>query len=138
MSRIAAVCNLLKERGAYMEFDFEDKLDRCFAVFRNASRDDELSVLDRLRLLEVIELRSMGWKGDRDVSEYYTCNYKKFNAGSAENNDASLEQQACAIYQARQNERRPQMGTDKPENMTAAPSSGGTTIDLGGQLKTPF
>ncbi|KAL1415062.1 hypothetical protein MTO96_029840 [Rhipicephalus appendiculatus] len=111
--------------------------DRCFAVFRNVSRDDQLSVLDRLRLLEVIELRSMGWKGDRDVSEYYACKYKKLNAGSAENNHALLEQQACASHQARQNERRPQMGTDKPEKMTAAPSAGGTTVDLGGQLKTP-
>ncbi|KAH7946492.1 hypothetical protein HPB52_000244 [Rhipicephalus sanguineus] len=137
LSQITGVCSLLKERGAYMEFDFEDKLDRCFAIFRNASRDDELSVLDRLRLLEVIELRSMGWKGDQYLNEYYTRKYEKLNAGSAENDGASLEQQACAIHQAQQNEQRPQIETGKPETKTATSSARGETTDLGRQLKTP-
>ncbi|KAL3196327.1 hypothetical protein MRX96_001666 [Rhipicephalus microplus] len=69
-SQITVVCSLLKKMGANMELDLEVRLDRCFVVFRNVSRDDQLSALDRLRLIEVIELRSMGWKRGPIVNEY--------------------------------------------------------------------
>ncbi|KAL3242165.1 hypothetical protein MRX96_047809 [Rhipicephalus microplus] len=62
---------LLKDRGADMDRDYEKILDRCFAIFRNASRDNQLSFLDRLRLVEVIEMRAMRWKGDEALAEQY-------------------------------------------------------------------
>lgn len=127
LSQIAGVCKLLKVKGADMDRDFEGMLDRCFAIFRNASRDDELSALDRLRLLEVIELRAMGWKGDEELDEYYTRKYTEFNAECDALDDASSMEQARAFQQVHSSERRPEMETGKP----------GTTTCLGGQPKAP-
>ncbi|KAH7958210.1 hypothetical protein HPB51_027803 [Rhipicephalus microplus] len=134
LSQITVVCRLLKKIGASMELDFEIRLDRCFAVFRNVWTDNQLSAFDWLRLIEVIELCSMGWKRDPVVNEYYTCKYN--SAISADEHNVLLEQQACVINQAHISEQLPQLRTGKPEIKTAAPSATGTTVDLGGQLKT--
>ncbi|KAH8018619.1 hypothetical protein HPB51_009058 [Rhipicephalus microplus] len=92
LSNITVVCNLLKELGGNMDIYFEAKLDWCYGVFCNVSGADELSVVERLSILEVIDVRSMGWKEDRAVKKYYNCKYEKLCAQSAENNDVSLEQ----------------------------------------------
>ncbi|XP_037518758.1 uncharacterized protein LOC119395823 [Rhipicephalus sanguineus] len=128
LSQIAGVCKLLKVKGADMDRDFEGMLDRCFSIFRNASRDDELSALDRLRLLEVIELRAMAWKGDEELVEYYTRKYTEFNAECDALDDASSMEQARAFQQVQSSEQRPQMETGKP---------GTTTCLGGGQPKAP-
>ncbi|KAL3197845.1 hypothetical protein MRX96_044661 [Rhipicephalus microplus] len=133
LSQITMVCNLLKELGANMDLGFEAQLDWCFAVFRNVSRDNQLGVVDRLRLIEVIELRSMGWKTDPAINEYYAFKYKKLDRRSAEDNNVLLEQQACVINQAQKSEQL----FCEPVTKTRAPSARGTTVDLGGQLETP-
>ncbi|KAM7313969.1 eukaryotic translation initiation factor 4E-binding protein Mextli isoform X2, partial [Ixodes scapularis] len=51
------------------------QLDCYFVTLRNASRDERLDVMDRLRLLEVIELRAMGWKFNENLEEYYKRKY---------------------------------------------------------------
>uniref|UniRef100_G3MQ90 K Homology domain-containing protein n=1 Tax=Amblyomma maculatum TaxID=34609 RepID=G3MQ90_AMBMU len=68
---IANVCDLLKLKGASMESSFKDQLDCYFVTLRNASREERLDVVGRLRLLEVIELRAMGWKCNENLTEYY-------------------------------------------------------------------
>lgn len=129
LSQIAGVCNLLKVAGAAMEPHFESDLDRCFDTFRSAARRNELPVLDRLRLLEVIELRANGWKSDRDMDEYYARKYEELGA-------VPSGQQACAFQQAARNEQPSHTETDKLEAKAAAPPVSGTTVDLGGQPKT--
>ncbi|CAN8024608.1 unnamed protein product [Ixodes persulcatus] len=52
-----------------------EQLDCYFVTLRNASRDERLDVIDRLRLLEVIELRAMGWKSNENIEEYYKRKY---------------------------------------------------------------
>ncbi|KAK8769500.1 hypothetical protein V5799_014034 [Amblyomma americanum] len=49
---IANVCDLLKLKGASMESSFKDQLDCYFVTLRNASREERLDVVGRLRLLE--------------------------------------------------------------------------------------
>ncbi|CAN7991707.1 unnamed protein product, partial [Ixodes hexagonus] len=75
LSQIVHVCNLLKSRGALIETAFKEQLDCYFVTLRNASRDERLDVIDRLRLLEVIELRAMGWKSNENLEEYYKRKY---------------------------------------------------------------
>ncbi|XP_029834459.2 eukaryotic translation initiation factor 4E-binding protein Mextli isoform X1 [Ixodes scapularis] len=75
LSQIVHVCNLLKSRGALIESSFKEQLDCYFVTLRNASRDERLDVIDRLRLLEVIELRAMGWKSNENLEEYYKRKY---------------------------------------------------------------
>uniref|UniRef100_A0A131XEZ5 Putative transcription factor btd n=1 Tax=Hyalomma excavatum TaxID=257692 RepID=A0A131XEZ5_9ACAR len=67
---IANVCELLKLKGASVDSSFTDQMNCYFVTLRNASRDDKLDVVGRLRLLEVIELRASGWK-NIDLIDYY-------------------------------------------------------------------
>ncbi|XP_064467209.1 uncharacterized protein LOC135378196 isoform X2 [Ornithodoros turicata] len=71
LSQIALVCNLLKAKGSGIENSFPDQLDCYFVTLRNACRDERLPPQGRLRLLEVIELRSMGWKTNENLNDYY-------------------------------------------------------------------
>lgn len=45
-----------------MEPGFKDQFNRQLVTFRNTSRVDEFPAVGRLRLLEVVELRAMGWQ----------------------------------------------------------------------------
>lgn len=49
-------------------------LDRYFVVLRNAARDERIEALCRLHLLEIIELRASGWKGNENLDNY--CRHK--------------------------------------------------------------
>ncbi|KAL3207161.1 hypothetical protein MRX96_010476 [Rhipicephalus microplus] len=49
-------------------------MDCYFVTLRNASRDERLDAIARLRLLEVIELRASGWKGI-DLVEFFKCKF---------------------------------------------------------------
>nr|XP_037284055.1 uncharacterized protein LOC119176806 [Rhipicephalus microplus] len=71
---IANVCEALKVKGATMESSFQDQMDCYFVTLRNASRDERLDAIARLRLLEVIELRASGWKGI-DLVEFFKCKF---------------------------------------------------------------
>ncbi|KAK8763310.1 hypothetical protein V5799_034080 [Amblyomma americanum] len=56
------ICCPLKDRGASMEKNFTEQLDRFIGILRDACRDDKLSNAMRTKILEVIELRARGWK----------------------------------------------------------------------------
>ncbi|XP_075530702.1 eukaryotic translation initiation factor 4E-binding protein Mextli-like isoform X6 [Dermacentor variabilis] len=73
LALIANVCDLLKLKGASMESSFKDQLDCYFVTLRNASRDERLDVIGRLRFLEVIELRASGWKCNDILTDYFKC-----------------------------------------------------------------
>ncbi|XP_070386950.1 eukaryotic translation initiation factor 4E-binding protein Mextli-like isoform X5 [Dermacentor albipictus] len=73
LALIANVCDLLKLKGASMESSFKDQLDCYFVTLRNASRDERLDVIGRLRFLEVIELRASGWKCNDNLTDYFKC-----------------------------------------------------------------
>uniref|UniRef100_L7LW34 Eukaryotic translation initiation factor 4e-binding protein mextli n=1 Tax=Rhipicephalus pulchellus TaxID=72859 RepID=L7LW34_RHIPC len=77
LALIVNVCELLKVKGASMETSFKDQLDCYFVTLRNASRDERLDVIGRLRLLEVIELRASGWKSI-DLIDYFKCKFAEF------------------------------------------------------------
>lgn len=69
---IINLCQHLKVYGAYLELLYQDQLNRAFVIFRNSSQDDErLDYLSRLHLLELIELRAKGWKGNEVMNQYY-------------------------------------------------------------------
>ncbi|KAK4879216.1 hypothetical protein RN001_007362 [Aquatica leii] len=69
---IINLCQHLKVYGAYLELLYQDQLNRAFVIFRNSSQDDErLDYLSRLHLLELIELRAKGWKGNDKMNQYY-------------------------------------------------------------------
>nr|XP_017025803.1 eukaryotic translation initiation factor 4E-binding protein Mextli isoform X2 [Drosophila kikkawai] len=60
----------LRVHGPQLEAVSKDTLDRAFVVFRNASQDERLNILTRLKLLELIELRAKSWENDDTIAYY--------------------------------------------------------------------
>ncbi|XP_063702287.1 eukaryotic translation initiation factor 4E-binding protein Mextli [Culicoides brevitarsis] len=67
--------NILKANlcihGPRLEEVAKDTLDRTFVVLRNASLDERLTIMTRLKLLELIELRAKHWQVSSDINSYY-------------------------------------------------------------------
>lgn len=67
----------LRVHGPQLEQISKDTLDRAFVIFRNASQDERLSIMTRLNLLELIELRAKGWQVSEDINSYYQSKASK-------------------------------------------------------------
>lgn len=61
----------LRIHGPHLEMISKDTLDRAFVTFRNASQDERLSIISRMNLLELIELRAKSWQISDDINTYY-------------------------------------------------------------------
>ncbi|KAK8757801.1 hypothetical protein V5799_004566 [Amblyomma americanum] len=60
--QIDRICNLLKERGARMENAFKEELGSIFGLLLDACRDEGISDVERMKILEIVQLRAAGWK----------------------------------------------------------------------------
>lgn len=67
---ITLLLHNLRVHGPQLEAVSKDTLDRAFVVFRNASQDERLNILTRLKLLELIELRAKSWENDDTIAYY--------------------------------------------------------------------
>ncbi|KAH8282447.1 hypothetical protein KR054_007760 [Drosophila jambulina] len=67
---ITLLLHNLRVHGPQLEALSKDTLDRAFVVFRNASQDERLNILTRLKLLELIELRAKSWENDDTIAYY--------------------------------------------------------------------
>ncbi|KAG1686336.1 Eukaryotic translation initiation factor 4E-binding protein Mextli [Nymphon striatum] len=80
---VQQACNSLKKYGAQLETKYKGdyyiaydyQLDRYFVTFRDASRDDKLDTLSKLKFLEIIELRARGWKQNDQINNYYLSKF---------------------------------------------------------------
>lgn len=61
----------LRIHGPQLELISKDTLDRAFVTFRNASQDERLSIISRMNLLELIELRAKSWQISDGINTYY-------------------------------------------------------------------
>ncbi|KAL3184829.1 hypothetical protein MRX96_030724 [Rhipicephalus microplus] len=97
------------------------------AIFPDsASRGDRLSTLDRLRLLDVLQLHATWSKVDEALHEYYSTRYAQFKYAECEKfGEASAMKEKRLLRQVQPREQR--QPTDKPE----------TTTDLAAQPKAP-
>jgi hypothetical protein len=68
---IGLMASHLKLNGQQLESIYGDQLDRSFFALRNFANNDQLDILTRLHLLELIELRAMHWSFSDDTAEYY-------------------------------------------------------------------
>ncbi|XP_049525142.1 uncharacterized protein LOC119465137 isoform X3 [Dermacentor silvarum] len=111
LTLIANVYDLLKLKGPSMESCFKDQLDCYFVTLRNASRDDRLEVMGRLRFLELIELRAAGWKPTDFFTDYFKCKY------------AELEPTQAAYLQQPQQQQQPQQAQQQHSMAPITPAT---------------
>jgi len=65
------LCNTLKRSGPQIENLYKDQLDKLGVALRNACRDDDLDLVSRVHILEIIELRAMNWQPNENVTAFY-------------------------------------------------------------------
>ena len=62
---LASLCSRLKAAGAEVEVEHGAELDRLQAVLPPLCQDSSIDLQLRLQLLEIIELRTLGWKSNK-------------------------------------------------------------------------
>lgn len=71
VGEVRSLCANLKRSGAQMEGNHKDSMDRLLSALVAACRDDNLDLVCRVHMLEIIELRSMSWQTNENVTNYY-------------------------------------------------------------------
>ena len=61
-----------------MEANYKDKLDQLQHVLTEFCKDGTINMVLRLRVLEIIEMRTMGWRMSSTAEEYYTTKIAQF------------------------------------------------------------
>jgi len=72
------LCGGLKKVGYLLEANYKDKLDQLQHLLTEFCKDGNVDMVLRLRVLEIIELRTMGWKMSGTAEEYYTTKIAQF------------------------------------------------------------
>ncbi|XP_054719122.1 eukaryotic translation initiation factor 4E-binding protein Mextli-like [Uloborus diversus] len=78
---ISRMCTILKKRGEELDSTNKDALDRYFCTLRNASREERLDLISRLKLLEIIEMRAMHWKMNENLTNYFNQKFQELEQG---------------------------------------------------------
>ena len=73
--KISDLCSRLKLAGSKLELSFKKELDELQNEFVKICQDSGLDLEVRLQILEIIELRSFGWKPNRGMEEFYIENF---------------------------------------------------------------
>ena len=71
VSWLSEQCNWIKQHGRQLEETNQNQLDKVQADFARLCQDSSLDLELRLQLLEVIELRSLGWNTNEDMETFY-------------------------------------------------------------------
>jgi len=71
VGQVASLCAGLKRQGSALEASHKEQMDKLLSAMVAACRDGELDLITRVHMLEVIELRSMGWQTNENVTNYY-------------------------------------------------------------------
>merc|ERR1711962_699948 len=67
---LLSLCATLKKSGPQLEHLYKDQLDKLGIAQRNACKDDQLDLVSRVHLLEIIELRAMNWQANENVTAF--------------------------------------------------------------------
>ena len=74
--KLSDLCSRLKLAGSKLEFSFKMEIDELQNELVKLCQDSSLDLEVRLQILEIIELRSFGWKPNKGMEEFYI---EKFN-----------------------------------------------------------
>ena len=78
LSKLANICVDIKAVGPLLDSYDKDKMDTLHTLLTKICQDSQLDVLLRLQVLEVIELRTLGWVRSEAVDNYYQERFAQF------------------------------------------------------------
>ena len=76
--QLPQLCEGLKNVGNLLEANYKDKLDRLQMFLTELVKDVNVDIILKLKVLEIIELRIMGWKVTSKVEDYYRGKISQF------------------------------------------------------------
>jgi len=98
LDKLGSLCKGLVKVGRHLERNNPHALNRLQVLLTNLCQDSSLEIVLRLQLLEVIELRSLGWKPDPTVENYYKERIGKFGGKNQNSEEGSaVELTSCII-----------------------------------------
>jgi len=71
VGQLQLVAANLKISGPTLEISHKDQMDKLNHSLMAACRSDSIDLVARVHMLELIELRSMGWQPNENVTNYY-------------------------------------------------------------------
>jgi len=102
LTSISQRCTLLKQYGKELEQTEKEKLDLVQGELTKMCQDTSLDLQLRLQLLELIELRTLGWESNENMETFYREKFQeveekedeevKTRGGEATGNDPSLDE----------------------------------------------
>jgi len=84
LSNLASLCVDMKAVGPLLDNYNKGKMDTMHTLLTKICQDSQLDVLLRLQVLEVIELRTLGWERSEAVDNYYQERFAQFEEGRKE------------------------------------------------------
>jgi len=78
LAELVTFCKEVKVVGPEFDKGYKEKMDIMQDCLGNICKDSQLNLELRLQVLEVIELRSLGWVRNEAVDEYYQERYAQF------------------------------------------------------------
>jgi len=84
LARLATLCGDMKAVGPLLDNYDKDKMDITHTILTKICQDSQLDVLLRLQVLEVIELRTLGWVSTEAVDNYYQERFAQFEEARRE------------------------------------------------------
>jgi len=100
LDKLGSLCTGLVKVGGHLERNNPYALNRLQVLLTNLCQDSSLDIVLRLQLLEVIELRSLGWKADPTVENYYRERISKFGAKKQNGEEDSVVELTSCIIEA--------------------------------------
>jgi len=99
LEKLGSLCKGLVKVGGHLERTNPSALSRLQVLLTNLCQDSSLDIVLRLQLLEVIELRSLGWKPDPTVEKYYEERIGKFTDQKSNCGESSVSELTSCVMQ---------------------------------------
>ena len=87
--QLVPLCDGLKRQGHLLEADHGEKLDTLQMFLTEICKDPGVDVTLRLKVLELIELRSLGWNSSPGMESFYREKISKFEKKDDSSPDSS-------------------------------------------------
>ena len=89
LAHLSGLCNVLLELGSALEKECCEELDLLGILMAQLCSDTSVEIQLRLAVLEILELRSLGWKRSPDISNYYEERVEQARSQTAPRNRGS-------------------------------------------------
>jgi len=77
LATVSEQCNLIKQYGRQLEETEKEQLDQMQEELVRLCQDNSLELELRLQLLELIELRSLGWESNESMESFYRDKFEE-------------------------------------------------------------